>query len=250
MTERVILHVGTHRTGTTSIQGFLRDQNDDLLAKANAHYPPGFLLPVVHAELPLLTIQPGRTWPARLRFPETASRSWSDAAHAHVREQVCASEHDTLVYIHEDLSYLRFDDEFERLWELFTGCSVTVVIVLREWASFVRSYRSQLIGTGFEPSADPGSFAYLEADSWLRDYDALVDGYRRRFGRTNVKVLDYEGLMERDGSVIPAMAELLGIPRSSLPTLDQYRLNGTGSHIRLSNDQLEAIRLRLAHLYP
>lgn len=250
MTERVVLHVGTHRTGTTSIQGFLRDQNDGLLAEASCHYPSGFLLPIVHTELPLLTIRPGRTWPARLRFPETQRRSWSTAAHAHVREQVCASEHDQLVYLHEDLSYLRFDDEFDRLCELFTGCSVTVVVFLRDRASFLRSYRSQLAGTGFEPSDDPASFAYLEADSWLLDYDALVDGYRQRFGGSNVKVLDYELTMQRDGSVIPAFAELLGIPRSSLPPLDHYRLNRTGSHIRLSDDQLGAIRQRLAHLYP
>lgn len=247
---RIVLHVGTHKTGTTSIQQFLRDHNDGLLATAGCSYPTGFLLPVVHTDLPLLTIRADRTWPARLRFPETQRASWMSAARSHVRHQVAAPEPHQLVYVHEDLSYLRFDDEFDRLRALLQGRSVTVVVCIREPAAFLRSYRSQLHGTGFEPSDDPTSFAYLEPDSWLLDHDALLAGYRRCFGEANVEVLDYEALMQHDGTVIPAFAELLGIPRSSLPSLDGYRLNQAGAHIRLSDDQLGAIRRHLSQHFP
>lgn len=245
-----MLHVGTHKTGTTSIQQLLRDQNDDLLATVGARYPEGFLIPVVHTELPLLTIRPDRTWPARLRFPETSRRSWQMAAEAHVRSQVGAPDPEVLVYVHEDLSYLRFDDEFDRLRGLLAGRTVDVVVCLREPAAFLRSYRSQLEGTGFEPSADPTSFAYLEADSWLLDHDAIVSGYRRAFGEAHVTVLDYDEIMASDGTVIPAFTDLLGIARASLPPLDAYRLNRSGAHIRLTDDQLGAIRARLDRDYP
>jgi hypothetical protein len=246
----VVLHVGTHKTGTTSIQTFLRDENDGLLAAAGYAYPSGFLLPVVHLELSLLTIRPERVWPARLRFPETERASWRAAARAHVRAQIENAEPAGLVYVNEDLSYLRFDDEFERLGALLEGRSVQVVICLRDRAAFMRSYRAQIEGTGFEPSDDPGSFAYVRPDSWLVDYDALVEGYERRFGAANVHVLDYEAIMAGDGTVIPAFAEVVGIPRSSLPRLDKYRFNATGQHIRLPQQQLDAIRRQLALDYP
>lgn len=250
MTTSVLLHIGTHRTGTTSIQGFLRDQNDELLARSGLHYPAGFLLPTVHVELPLLTIRPDRMWPARLRFPATQRRSWQAAAKAHVRETIRTADHDQLVYVHEDLSYLRFEDELERLADLFAGCSLRIVVFLRQPSSFLPSYRSQLLATGFEPSDDPTSFAYLAADSWLLDYDALAAGYCRQFGASNVHVLDYDDAVARDGSVIPAFCDVLGIPRASLPPLDRYRLNATGSHIRLTDEQLDAIRRQLDQRFP
>lgn len=250
MSGRVLLHVGTHKTGTTSIQQFLRDQNDGLLAATGSVYPPGFLIPVVHTELPLLTIRPDRTWPARIRFPETQRPSWATAAHDHVRAQVLSAEHEQLVYVHEDLSYLRFADEFGRLGDLFSGRHVNVVIVLREREAFLRSYRSQMEATGFQESADPTSFAYLEPDSWLLDFDTLIRGYRQAFGDSNVTILNYDDLVRSDGTVIPRFAELIGIPRSSLPGLTKYRLNQTGAHIRLSDDQLDDIRRDLAQRYP
>jgi hypothetical protein len=250
MPERIVLHIGTHKTGTTSIQEFLRDENEGVLAAVGGHHPEGFLLPNVHTELPLLTIRPERTWPARLRFPETQRASWQAAARAHVVEEVRRSPHQQLVYVHEDLSYLRHDDELERLRDLFGDTPVTVVVFLREPVGFLRSYRSQLEGTGFEASDDPTSFAYLEADSWLLDHDALVGVYRRWFGAANVAVFDYDRTLAEDRTVVPVFAELLGIPRSSLPTLDPYFLNRTGSHLRLSDDHLLAIRARLARLYP
>jgi hypothetical protein len=249
MADRIVLHVGTHRTGTTSLQAFLR-AHEALLADVQTSYPPGFLIPTVHAELPLLTIRPDRTWPARLRFPETQRASWMAAARAHVRATVTAATNQRLVYVHEDLSYLRHDDELERLRELFEGSAVHVVVVLREPEAFLRSYRAQLLGTGFEPSEDPTSFAYLAADSWLVDHEALLHGYRRWFGDANVTVLDYDAAMGRDGSMIPSITDLLGIERSALPSLEGFHYNGSGSAIRLPAEQLLAIRNDLAERYP
>jgi hypothetical protein len=250
MSGRIVLHAGTHKTGTTSIQTFLRDEDDGLLADVGCHYPPGFLLPGVHTELPLLVMRADRTWPARIRFPETQRDSWQRAAWAHVREQVTRTEHEALVYVHEDLSYVRHEDELARLAELLDGRAVTVVLVLREPAAFLSSYGSQLAGTGFERSDDPTSFAYVEADSWLVDHEALVNGYRRTFGAEHVVTIDYGEAMRADGTIIPSFTDLLGVDRALLPPLDPYQLNQSGSHIRLSADQLRSLRRDLADRFP
>lgn len=250
MTERVVLHVGTHKTGSTSLQQFLRDQDDGLLATVGASYPPGLVLPASHSELPLLAIRAERTWPARLRLPETQRPVWLAMAEAHVRSLVSASDREVVVLSHEDLSYVRHDDELERLRDLLGAPSVRVVVFLRAKGAFLRSYRSQLEATGFALSDDPASFAYVEADSWLVDHAALVGGYQRWFGDGNVEVIDYEDTVARDGSVIPAFAELLGISRSALPPLDPYFLNRSGTHLRPTDEQLAALRRRLSEQAP
>jgi hypothetical protein len=250
MASRIVLHIGTHKTGTTSIQQFLQDHNDSLLAAADVGYPPGFLLPTLHSDLPLLTVRPDRTWPARIRFPETQRPSWQAAAHAHVRREITQSPRDVLVFSHEDLSYLRFDDELDRLRDLLAGPAVEVVVFLRDPTAFLRSYRAQLEKMEFALSDDPASFAYVEPRSWLVDYDGLLAAYRGAFGEANVRVIDYDATLERDGSVIPAMAQVLGIEPASLPPLDPYFLNPAGTRLRLSDDELAAIRQRLAQQAP
>ena len=230
-----------HKTGSTSIQHFLRDQGA-LVARAGAHVPPGFLIPTLHSDLPLLVLRPEFRWPARLRFPETEHPGWQRAAAGHVR--AVADEHGVTVWSHEDLSYVRHDDELERLRDLLGDAPVHVVLYRRDRTAFLRSYREQVLATGFQLSDDPASFAYVGPDSWLADHEALARTYRRGFGKGNVTVLDYDAVVRDEGSVIPSFADLLGVPRPELPDPGPYYLNRSGEQLRLTDAQLAAIRRR------
>lgn len=241
-----MLHIGPHKTGTTSLQQFLHDEVDGLLAAARAWYPTGLVVPTAHSELPLLTVRPERTWPARIRLPETCDAAWLEVARAQVRSWFAEARQPRLVLSHEDLSYLRSDDELDHLRALLGDHPVRVIAVRRDRSDFLHSYASQLHATGFPPSEDPTSFAYVEPDSWVADHDALLAGFRRTFGEERVEVVDYEEAMARDGSVIPALADRIGIPRAALPALDAYRLNQRGSHLQPSPERLAALRRRLA----
>jgi hypothetical protein len=240
----VVLHIGTHKTGTTSLQYFLRTARDDLLREAGVSYPDGLVLPTAHAELPLLTVRQDRTWPARIRFPEVQDPRWLAAAHDHVRAQLAAATGDTVIFSHEDLSYLRHDDELEHLRSLLQPLPVVVVVYLRDKASFLRSYREQLEVTGFGATDDPTSYAYTDADSWLVDYDALIDGYERIVGP--VDVVDYDAVVERDGSILASFADRTGIPRDALPPPGQLFLNRSGMQLRPTQERIDSIRRRLA----
>jgi hypothetical protein len=150
------------------------------------------------------------------------------------------------VYSHEDLSYIRHDDELLRLRDLLGNRIVSIVVYLRDKSAFLASYRAQLDATGFAPSDDPDSYAYTDANSWLVDYDALVAGYRRVFGAEHVRVLDYDAVMRHDGSVIASFTDLLGIERDALPSLERYFFNRSGAQLRPTADQIGAIRRRLS----
>jgi hypothetical protein len=246
MAESIVLHVGTHKTGSTSLQHFLYDHRDTLLASHGIDYPPGLVIPASHAELPLLAIRSGRMWPARLRFPETQDPRWLAAAAAHVREVLTNARQPVSVLSHEDLSYVRYDDELADLRSVLGDRPARVVVFLRDPERFLTSYRAQLVATGFPVSDDPTSFAYVERGSWLVDHASLLAAYRSAFGPENVEVIDYEEVVQRDGSVIPTFAALLGIQRSSLPVLDGYFLNRSGLQLRPDEAQVTAIRRRLA----
>lgn len=243
MVGRTLLHVGMHKTGSTSIQSFLHD-HAALLAEVGATCPQGFLIPNLHADLPLLTLRADRVWPARIRFPETQDPGWQAAAAAHVRAVATTAEPLLVIWSHEDLAYVRHDDELERLRNLLGAAPVQVVIYRRERADFLRSYRRQLEMTGFEPSDDTSSFAYVGSDSWVADHEAVVATYERGFGVANVTVIDYDEAVRRDRSVIPSFTDLVGLQRASLPRLDSYFFNQAGGQVRLSEEHLAAIRRR------
>jgi len=82
-----------------------------------------------------------------------------------------------------------------------------------------------LIRDGFSESSDPTSFAYLNADSWLVDYDEILQSYRHVFGADHVHHVDYDAALSRDSSIIPAvMAHVVG-DTSDLPDWRDVRRN-------------------------
>jgi hypothetical protein len=65
-----------------------------------------------------------------------------------------------------------------------------------------------------------------------------------------VDVIDYDAVMARDGSVIPAFTDRLGIERAGLPPLDQYVLNQSGNQVRPTDEQLAVLRRRIVEQAP
>jgi hypothetical protein len=97
---------------------------------------------------------------------------------------------------------------------MFQDEQCQVIVFRREPAAFLRSYRKQLEKLGIEASCDPTSFAYVENDSWLIDFDGMVDAFSRRFP---TRVLSYEEAIAQFGSVIPAFLLSLEIDPGTAP---------------------------------
>jgi hypothetical protein len=222
--KRVVLHIGTHKTGTTSIQRFLRD-HEELLRAAGVVFPPGLLRDANHMELHMLAMRAGRESPARRAHPDAAGPAWEASAREHVRRAVAEATADTVVLSAEGLWFLRHDDEMTRLRDLFGEHDVEVVVLVRDATSFLASYARTLDELGIARSGDPASVAYVESDSWLVDVDGNLARWRAAFGADRVTVLDYDACVRADGSVIPAFLERLGIARSRLPDVSGYYVN-------------------------
>lgn len=213
--RRAIVHIGLHKTGTTSFQKWADRWQENIAALAGVHYYQG-RFDRSHFELGLLSHRANRSMAVRSRYPDWCLDEWQAHVRAHIRAEV-ERPVETLLCSTEVLSHLRHRDEVERLVELLAPRGLTVVVVLREPADFLASYAAELAKRGIQPSPYRDSFAYVESDSWLVRYDELIDVYSRVLGPQNVRALAYEDHVERDGSIIPALARACEIDPDEIP---------------------------------
>jgi hypothetical protein len=215
-TARAIVHVGTQKTGSTSLQAWLDLSRSALEEKTSVRLYEG-LFGSNHYEFGLLSARPSRNGFGEREFPDWRISEWRSEATDHIRAQVdqsIAAGTDLLVSS-EVISLLRNRDEIEEFQELLSPLQVSIVVVLRDPAEFLKSYRRQ-IGPGrwsrYEESA-----GYTEPDSWLVDYEGMIDAFQSVFGENNVSTVNYEDSLEHFGSVIPAVALAAGLPLEQLP---------------------------------
>jgi hypothetical protein len=221
-----LVHIGTHKTGTTSFQKWTDDHRQGLLDRNGIHVYRGQHLPANAPELAVLCLRANRMSPAKEILVESSLQEWRDETARHVAEQV-ASDAEHLLVSAEDLSLLRHDDEVERLRELLAPRDLRVAVCLRDPASFLASYRLQLKRMGQPPSRFPSSHRNFGPDSWLVQWDEMLDVWRRVLGADRVVSFDYADALTEHRSTIPAVLEALGIDASELPSWDRYRENVT-----------------------
>jgi hypothetical protein len=224
--RRAIVHVGTHKTGTTSFQAWARRYRTELAARTAIHYYDG-RFSRNHYELALLCLRRGLIPVSGMEAAWCLGEGQADVR-AHIRRQV-ERPVQSLLCSTENLSYVREPDEVDRLVELLRPREVSVVVVLRDPAEFLRSVRAELGRHGLQPSADPDSITYVEPDSWLLRYDDLLGAYRAVLGPERVTAISYEESVQRDGSIIPAILRACGADTAGLPSWEglwQHRSRG------------------------
>lgn len=207
---RCLLHIGTHKTGTTSIQHFLRHHI------GAPSFPMGLIHPDSHTELANLAVRTERL-DMGITDPDTLTEQWRRQAIERIRGQV-ASDVDQLIYSSENLSLLCHPDEVATVMGLLEGRDVQVVMYTRNPTDFLASYSFTIGLFGLAPPTRPDAINDLSADSWLVDYQARIDLWAHH---TAVTVIDYDEIVAADGSVIPSFANLMGVEPVD------YRLNTT-----------------------
>ncbi len=230
--KKAHIHIGTHKTGSTSLQRWLSEHRALLEGQGFGLYE-GMHIKDNHIELYLAAMRPerdsfGKQSLRNVVFDADYSAAVSERVRGFVRE--CGQEN--LVFTTEGLSLLRHPDELETLRGFFDGVcgGINVVLYLRNKADYLESYRRQLLKVpGRKKSDTYWSALYVEDDTWLTDYDQLIAAYENAFGAGSVKVIDYDGEMGRRGNIIPSFAEAIGFPldREEAARSGAYRDNPT-----------------------
>jgi len=214
-----IVHIGTHKTGTTAFQTYLTNNRDHFAAAGiDVYLDPDTGRAQAH-HFPLVTVRRALTFPLRRRLPDsTLDEAVEDLTDSISRYMAERRDVDVLIS-HEALSFIRSVDEVRHLQRLVgDGRDVRILLVLREPTAFLESWRAQLAKRGHNYGSQYSTgIGYTEPDSWLVDYPRLIDCYRQVFGEENVIVLSHEEEMASHGSVVPALARECGLDPALLP---------------------------------
>lgn len=228
--RKIYLHIGSHKTGTTSIQSFMF-HNKGLLKQRGKSFYSGSIIESNHVELHVASMRPDRYSPIKINKQLFPTSGFIEEAKRKILSFSQSEDECDLVFSAEGLFYLRYPDELKRLRNILPSGEVEVVVYLREKYSFLESYRRQLTKMGISLSRDKKSFSYVEEDSWLVDYDDLLFAYRGEFGEDCVKVFDYESVMHLEKTVLFSFVRCLGLNESLLGVDlldDKYWLNRSG----------------------
>lgn len=193
-----IIHIGQHKTGTTSIQKFLFEKRDELL-KEGVYIPinVGGYENISHFVLNVYSLNEERFSSMKRQLIETgvSLNELSTKLKEDIKQTyVDAAKHNChkVIWTNEGLYLLNTVEEYKRLVDLFQGYSteIEVVCCFRDVDSYRRSYIKQLEKEGTAASSNPDSYRYVESDSWLFDYKRKKELLSRVFDKS--KFFDYE----------------------------------------------------------
>jgi len=208
--KRIVIHVGIHKTGSTSIQEFLRTHRE-ALRTLNVDFFSGAHLPSNHVELHVAAMRLERASPFKMSAGIVVDEVYRQNVQARVRQYITQSNCRCIVFSAEGLSYLRYEDEMNRLKAMIPTGRIEIIMYLRNAAGFLASYQREMTKHTLPAIIESDSFAYTGKDSWLVDYESRLAGFRNAFGAQNVIALDYDHELRTAGNVIPSFLNVLGV---------------------------------------
>jgi hypothetical protein len=199
--RRIILHIGLHKTGTTTIQHVLHANRDFLLRQEGVLYPS--LDP--NLSIALGTIFRNDPWPrwakrtASLTTEELAARR--EEFLNSLDAEISSSEWNTLLLSAEGVSNLSAP-EFAKLreWGEKYSSRWTILVCVRHPLDWSRSAVQQRLKQG-------NTLHQLYEDLPTPNYRLRISRAISVFGRENVRVFDFESAVKGDGGIVGSFAD-------------------------------------------
>lgn len=200
MPERLVLHIGMHKTGTTAIQAALNGYDDGIVRMAR--------LGVANHSIPMLTLysaDPTRyhVW-VRQGMPAAEVMRRRDHWRARLAEEMALPRR-TLVISGEEMSLMRPASVGAMLDDLRPQAGVTDVV---GWLRPAASY----VGSAFQQMVKAGQGTLVLPRPRYRD---RFEPYLSRCGRDALRLHLYDTARMPDGSSVAAFCEAVGMsPRA------------------------------------
>ncbi len=222
MIDRIWLHIGAEKTGTTTLQKWLQ-ANRAVLGNEDILFPktPGAFN---HIGLTAYALDDSKGM-EEMRVTAGANKFASlDEFRANVRtglrQEIESSSASEMVLSNEHCSSrLRSLEEIERLRDLlYEFCDrVNVLLYIREPVSFYNSWYSTVIASGgsqpFPTDLTPG---FLRAADWQR----MVQNWSAVFGSGAVQVHRFERSVLKSGDILEDFADKIGLPFEKMQSGD------------------------------
>lgn len=208
--KQIIIHVGIHKTGTTSIQAFL-GRHRLALRGLGIDFYTGIFIANNHVELHAAAMRLDRDSPFKLDSKLHVDEGFCERVHHHISQYIKKSDFPLIVFSAEGLSLLFYEDELRRLKTFFPEGCIKILIYVRNPTDFLRSYKNELNKHAKPAKIKKDSFAYTEPDSWLLDFEFRISKFRDVFGPENVILIDYDDEVGRDANIIPSFLRVIGV---------------------------------------
>ena len=233
--KKIFVHIGTYKTGTSSIQTALYQKREDL-RRMGIHYLETGLHPTFYKHMGIFDYchQAAHNRHRRKRWKGV------DLA-ALVKEEIAQSNAHSFIISEESLSVPNVGIA-QKLSFLKDIAEVQIVYCVRRQDKFLESLFLQFVKESGRALKKP-FVEFIHDQNYLRyaKFDEIADDWASIFGQENILVLDFEELKEQD-KLIPTFANIFGIhPDFDLPDI---RLNETISH------EIAEIIRRFALVYP
>jgi hypothetical protein len=229
MRPEIILHVGTEKTGSTSIQRVLLASREEL-QEQRILYPSSLILPShVHLTACALDDQVGNPLKRLLKITNANEfNSFKERTLASFREEAGKYSPDTIVisdeHINVHLNNKKYLEEFRRICEEF-GDIQKVIIYLRRQDEFKLSMFSQSVKSGvISASALDNPLTIYEKIPYRLDYMSILDNLSSVFGREKIAPVIYNRVRRGSGGVVSdflTRANILLVPE----TITSYTYN-------------------------
>ena len=230
---RAVVHIGMEKTGTTSIQAFLRKNRTALIER-------GFLVPESLGALPprtlvMLGIEPGTLVGdhrlAGLSSPDEVSSYLDDRMNEFTRE-IANTEPECVVLTNERLSVsLNSRERIERFrsWVEAIFDDATIVVYLRRQDEMLLAMYSTLVKVGH---TNKFSVPVQRQGGWDRyDYRAMLSLWASVFGENRLIVRVFEFPQLEAGDVVQDFCRQVGIEHAGLSMPAEKNKSLTGEAI-------------------
>ena len=211
---RIILHIGTEKTGTSSIQKFCLDNRRQLLRRG-VYYP---LSPADHLgnHVKLSAYFQNGGWVRHLRrdlgiITSQQLKRFRKHFLFHLTGELSHHTDKTVLFSNEHLSMCHDDDEIANLAGLlreFTNDIKILVYLRRQMDKHATLHATRIVRgePGLKLDLTP---AHLTAPNF--DYLSMLDRWARVFGKRNVTVRPFERQQLVDGDVVKDFIDVLGL---------------------------------------
>lgn len=227
---RTFIHIGQHKTGTTSIQHYLKENRLELAQRglyfadslAGENSPSHFILNI-------FALKENRYSSMKEKFLATHSTEWFNhlkyslpleiAAHyKRAKDRGCTD----IIWSNEGLYLLNSLEEYEKLKQLFEKHSTEILCIccFREIESYKASYRQQLKKQGIQHSEIEDSYKNMNDDSWLFNYQRKKELLKNSFENTILFEYERNGMIEKFMQCIGYPINTKNIPRLNITKND------------------------------
>ena len=229
--ERVVIHIGMTKTGSTALQNFLLINNKNLISEKMF-----FPLTGLHINMDL---RPGRTAGHQSLLINNLKNGNDDVIEELNNELSNQKEINTILLSAENLFHSADEELIMNIYNTYFGCDVKIIVYLRRQDTWTESIYNEAISGGHARETRKfNRFLKNRIKEGYLNYYNILKKWRDAFGKDKIYLRVYEKSIN-NGGIINDYCKIIGINRNNnyaipLPTLS--------NHTYLSKEKIEFLR--------